>query len=406
MQNFWNTKFGKVFNVLTGFVPKLVYNWLVGDTYDDGSQSGVLGIFNKNNWNNMKQDTKEGVNNAVSNTLGLDSENPLGDLFKSLANRITASHLTGAEQEANAFSAEQAQINRDFEERMANTQYQRGVADMRAAGVNPALAMSQGGAAAPSGNAASSVQPQSQGFNMSDLMHLLLIGKQSKLLDAQAANINADTEKKGAETGLLTQQSSVFDKITEAQLKDIESRIAQRDVQNALSRQGISESEARQALLVQQTIVSKIAADYQARLNDAQLKYQDALTSYTNRKSSESEALVKKYAAEIDGIYQQAILHASQAGYFTQAEENLLKQAGIIDFQAQEHQFTVDHQKADRNWRIASTVFGMVKDTAVAAGSVAMGAGSLARSGILAGTTVSASPWSFHNTGGYNWIGF
>lgn len=64
---------------------------------------------------------------------------------------------TASAREAMQFSADQAQINREWQERLSSSAHQREVADLMAAGLNPILSAGGAGASTPSGSVASGV---------------------------------------------------------------------------------------------------------------------------------------------------------------------------------------------------------------------------------------------------------
>ena len=104
------------------------------------------------------------------------------------------------------FNAQQALLNRDFQERMSNTAYQRGMADMRKAGLNPILAYKQGGAGTPSGATATGQQARIEDTITPAVSSAL----QARQVSASTSNLKADTNLKAANTAYRQEELKRF----------------------------------------------------------------------------------------------------------------------------------------------------------------------------------------------------
>lgn len=263
----WYTKFMKGLN--WAFNP--YHEWFDYDSWNENSTMGKIESFLKS------------ATDAVGTAVGQLAD---PSQITSYVNSITGAHLTGSQVEANEM---QMQNQEDI--------YQRQVAGMQKAGINPALMYQSGAQQAPG------VQGSQGTGSMSEIMQALLLEKQSKLLDSQTRNTDADTDKKAAETDYQKLINQYYPQVTSTQIDKILSDIGVNEETIAKMKSEIDLNQLELDLKAIDKVIKQAEANESSAYFKAVREYQEAATD--KAKAEKAELVVRAAMEELERNFMQ-----------------------------------------------------------------------------------------------------
>lgn len=253
-------------------------------------------------------------------------------------------------REQNIFNQYEAQRAREWNQQVDSTKYQRTVADMRAAGVNPALAMSGGVSTQASSSA------QAQGSNVDtpllDLSQVAQLAMQSRQLSIQNKLADADIRVKNAEADLKEKDAKVRDdyndllmkgmkmsqQLTDAQISQIRANISKIGEEVELLRKQAATEEERRLLTAAETSLRKSME----RKTDQEIKNLVTLLPFQQSlMSAQTEAAKASAAAQfVHAAYEQGLI---DNGYITAMvrEQNASADEKEVRKTAEEYEYLI-----------------------------------------------------------------
>lgn len=194
-----------------------------------------------------------GSSNRGSNVPSDDRYTNVSGMLDNVLARISGSRLSDAEREANAFTAAREDLAWERQMYASNTAYQRQVADMQAAGLNPMLALGAGGASSPSVSSSGSVSPAGGSMNLGTLLSLVTLPSQLKNMKAEREVMNANAENIRAKTDETKSHLDWFNLTRDLEFKGLELSRSLDEKRIAELSQSIEESKHRVSNLIAST---------------------------------------------------------------------------------------------------------------------------------------------------------